>query len=147
MQATADTPSFGTAKVIAFPRTPGGPDMPKILVLSPSGLVRFRVKNELRPRGFVVVEANGAEGFANRAVRAERPDVVLVDACATSAAGERLVRSLKDDPTTSKTPLLLFSDDGPEARAAVLGLGADGVVPRKDDFDALAETLSLHLKR
>ncbi len=121
--------------------------MPKILVLSPSGLVRFRIKNELKPRGFVVVDMDASEGFANRAVRAERPDVILIDACATSAAGERLVRSLKDDPTTSATPVLLFSDDEPEARAAVLNLGADGVVPRKDDFDALAETISLHLKR
>ena len=121
--------------------------MPKVLVLSPSGLVRFRVKPELQPRGFLVVEMDGAEGAAVRAVRAERPDVVLVDACATSTAGERLVRALKASPTTAHTPLILFSDDGPDARAAVLDLGADGVVPRKDDFDALAETLSLHLKR
>lgn len=121
--------------------------MPKILVLSPSGLVRFRVKKELQPRGFKVVDMDGSEGFANRAVRAERPDVVLVDACALSVLGERLVRALKEDPTTSGTPLLMFSDDGPDARAALLGFGADGVVPRKDDFDALAETITLHLKR
>ena len=119
--------------------------MPKVLVLSPSGLVRFRVKKELRPRGFDVID--GDDAFANRLVRAERPDVILVDASATSAAGERLVKSLKDDPATSSVPLLFFSDDTPEARSAVLALGADGVVPRRDDFDALAETLTLHLKR
>ena len=121
--------------------------MPRVLVLSPSGLVRFRVKRELKHRGFDVVDTDGGEGFANRCVRAERPDVVLVDTCAGSAAGERLVRSLKGDPTTSATPVVLFSDDEPLARAAVLLLGADGVVPRGDDFDALAATLSLHLKR
>lgn len=121
--------------------------MPKILVLSPSGLVRFRVKKELKPRGFDVVESDGNDAFANRIVRAERPDVVLVDAYANSSAGERLVKCLKEDPTTASTPVLFFSDDTPESRALVLSLGADGVVPRRDDFDALAETLTLHLKR
>jgi DNA-binding response OmpR family regulator len=120
--------------------------MPKVLVLSASGLVRFRVKKELKPRGFDVVDTDGSEGFAARAVRAEQPDVVLLDTNANSIVGERLVRSLKEDPTTSTTPLLLFSDDTPEARAAVLGIGADGVVSRRDDFDALAATISLHLK-
>lgn len=120
--------------------------LPKVLVLSASALVRFRVKKELKPRGFQVVELEG-EGFANRMVRAEQPDVILIDTCATSPQGARLVRSLKDDPTTSGIPVLLFSDDAPESRAALFGLGADGVVPRRDDFDALAETLTLHLKR
>ncbi len=121
--------------------------MPKVLVLSPSGLVRFRVKKELKPRGFDVVEGDGADTVANRLVRAERPDVVLVDASASSSAGERLVRCLKGDPLTASTPVLFFSDDALEARSAVLDVGADGVVPRLDDFDGLAETLALHLKR
>jgi DNA-binding NarL/FixJ family response regulator len=120
---------------------------PKVLVLSPSGLVRFQVNKELRPRGFDVVEGEGTEAFANRTVRAERPDVVLVDATINSALGERVVKCLKEDPATASTPVLFFSDDPIEARAAVLSLGADGVVPRDDDFDALAETLTLHLKR
>ncbi|MDP2342816.1 MAG: response regulator [Deltaproteobacteria bacterium] len=121
--------------------------MPKVLVLSPSGLVLFRVKKELKTRGFDVVDSDGSDAFPNRIVRAERPDVILVDASANSTTGERLVKCLKEDPTTASTPVLFFSDDTPESRSQVLSSGADGVVPRKDDFDALAETLSLHLKR
>jgi len=124
--------------------------MPRVLVLSSSGLVRFRVKRELKHRGFEVVEADGGEGFVNRAVRAQRPDVILIDTCGTGNSGELVVRGLKGDPTTSSTPVIMFSDETPESpwnRADIFRFGADGVATRRDDFDALAETLSLHLKR
>ena len=122
--------------------------MPKVVVLSPSGLVRFRLKKELWPRGFDVVETDDCVG-ASKAVRDQHIDIVLIDACSTSSAGLNLVRRLKDDPAISRTPVLFLDDHVPagDEGAVLLAAGADGVVPRSDDFDALAATLSLHMRR
>jgi DNA-binding NarL/FixJ family response regulator len=119
---------------------------PCVLVVSASGLVRARVRRELVPRGFCVVEAEGSLAAAPQAVRAARPDVVLVDEPTESNFGVRLLHALKGDPLSRAVPVLMFSDEAPERRSLVLAMGADGVVPRSADFDALAATISLHLK-
>ena len=120
--------------------------VPKVLVLSPSALVRFQVKKELNPRGFDVVDGSESDPFVNRLVRTLRPDVILVDASARAASGVRLVKSLKDDPASASTPLLFFSDDTTDSRSQIFAIGADGIAPSRGDFDALAETLTLHIK-
>jgi PleD family two-component response regulator len=135
------------ARAARTPITAEAPMLPPcVLVISTSGLVRARVRRELSPRGFSVVEAEGSLAVAPQAVRTNRPDVVLVDDAPESDFGARLVRALKGDPASHAVPVLLFSDDSPERRSAVLRLGADGVVSRSPDFDALAATISLHLK-
>ena len=121
--------------------------MPRVVVLSTSGLVRFRIKRELTPRGFVVVDCSDIGGpCATRAVKDANADVILVDTGATTAACRYLMASLKDDPATRRTPVLLLAEDGEDARREILAAGADGLVPQVDDFDALAAMLRLHLR-
>ncbi len=124
-------------------------DMPRVVVISTSGLVRFRLRRELTPRGFVVVDVEHIDGGTSRAVREARADVVLIDANSGTPTGRHLVRALKHDPSLHKTPVLFLDDRVPsdETRASVLASGADGIVPRGEDFDALAATLSLHMRR
>lgn len=119
--------------------------MPRVVVISSSGLVRFGLRRALMPRGFDVVDVE-AGADAARLIKGAEADVVLLDSAASSPACRFLMRSLKDDPATRRTPVLLIADDGVEARRSVLAAGADGLVPRVDDFDALAATLRLHLK-
>jgi DNA-binding response OmpR family regulator len=124
--------------------------MPRVVVVSTSGLVRYSLSRELQPRGFVVINVNDVGADAIHAAREAVPDVVLVDAGSASANGRFLVKRLKQEPALRRTPVLFLDErvpTGVEARQRVLDDGADGVVARTDDFDALAATLKLHLRR
>jgi len=123
--------------------------MPRVVVISPSSLVRFRLQRELSPRGFIVIDVADAGAGAARAIRDAAADVVLIDGGCATATGRILVKHLKQDPAIRRTPVLFLDDRDPgeEARRQVLHDGADGIVPRGDDFDALAATLTLHLRR
>jgi DNA-binding response OmpR family regulator len=122
--------------------------MPRVVLISTSGLVRFRLRRELTPRGFVVVDVDNI-GDTTRAVANANADVVLIDASSGTPTGRHLVKALKHDPKLRRTPVLFLDDSAPseETRQSVLAAGADGIVPRGDDFDALAATLSLHMRR
>lgn len=124
--------------------------MPRVVVVSTSGLVRYSLSRELQPRGFVVINVNDVGADAIHAAREAVPDVVLVDAGSASANGRFLVKRLKQEPALRRTPVLFLDErvpNGVEARQRVLDDGADGVVARSDDFDALAAALKLHLRR
>jgi DNA-binding response OmpR family regulator len=123
-------------------------DMPRIVVISTCKLVHFKLRRELSPRGFVVLTVEVGAG-ASRAVKDAAADVVLVDAGSTTPTGRFIVKSLKQDPAIKRTPVLFLDDRVPSAddRRQVLDDGADGVVSRSDDFDALAATLTMHLRR
>jgi len=122
--------------------------MPRIVVISTCKLVHFRLRRELSPRGFIVFDVDAGAGAA-RAVKDAAADVVLVDAGSNTPTGRFIVKSLKQDPAIRRTPVLFLDDRVPSAddRRQVLEDGADGVVSRSDDFDALAATLTLHLRR
>ncbi len=122
-------------------------DMPRVVIISSSGLVRFGLKRALTPRGFDVVDLMEMTGAAAaRALKDVGADVVLLDSSATSPACRSFVRALREDAATARTPILLLAEDTDEARRNVLAAGCDGLVPEVDDFDALAATLRLHLK-
>lgn len=123
-------------------------DMPRVVVVSACTLVHFRLRRELAPRGFVVVNVVAGAG-AVRAVTDAAADVVLVDAGSNTPTGRFIVKSLKQEPALQRTPVL-FLDDRPHSAddgRQLLRDGADGVVSRSDDFDALAATVTLHLRR
>jgi DNA-binding response OmpR family regulator len=125
-------------------------DMPRVVVVSTSGLVRYSLSRELQPRGFVVINVNDVGADAVHATTDAAPDVVLIDAGSASHNGRFLVKRFKQEPSLRRTPVLFLDDRVPtgiEARQKVLDDGADGVVARSDDFDALAAVLKLHLRR
>ena len=141
------------ASVVAVPpgpqpcwlRAAQNPDLPRVLVVSASSLVRFRLRRELQSRGFCVNEASELTGPA--VVRAALGvDAVLVDAAPTSSPCRYMLRSLRTDAATERVPVLLLTADSPAVRQELLAVGADGLVPQNEDFDAIAATLSLHLR-
>ena len=143
-----------TASVVAVPPGPQpcwlrvvsrSPELPRVLVVSSSSLVRFKLCRELQSRGFSVSEAGELTGPA--VVRAALgADAVLVDAPPTSSACRYMLRSLRTDASTERVPVLLLTADSPAVRLELLSVGADGLVPHNADFDALAATLGLHLR-
>lgn len=121
------------------------PELPRVVVVSSSSLVRFRLRRELQERGFAVTEASELTGPA--VVRAALgADIVVVDAAPTSSACRYMLRSLRTDASTERVPVVLLTADTQTVRQELLSVGADGLVPHNEDFDALAATLSLHLR-
>ena len=81
--------------------------------------------------GHVVVEADsGAAGLEK--ARAERPDVVLLDAVMPGLDGVSTLGSLRADPLTSGIPVVALSGSALEAEE-LLKHGAVGALPKPFD--------------
>ena len=96
----------------------------------------------LKRAGFAVtVVGNGQEAL--EAVRAEAPDVVLLDWMMPELDGPETCRRLKADPSTSAIPVIFLTAKSQETEIQRgLSLGAAGYVTKP--FDAL--TLGQHIK-
>lgn len=85
----------------------------RVLSIEDDAAVRQFVRAVLRADGFDVREAaDGPSGLA--AVRADLPDVVLLDLILPYASGFDVLRSLQDDPRTRDIPVLVLSCQGGE---------------------------------
>ena len=96
----------------------------------------------LKRVGFAVtVVGNGQEAL--EAVRAEAPDVILLDWMMPELDGPETCRRLKADPATSGIPVIFLTAKSQETEIQRgLSLGAAGYVTKP--FDAL--TLGQHIK-
>ncbi len=75
------------------------------------------------------VARRGMEGL--RALRSDRPDLVLLDTALPDVSGLEISRTIKDDPGTRHVPVILLSAKGAEAdRVAGFEAGADDYVVR-----------------
>ncbi len=82
-----------------------------------------------RPQVQLQVSANGLDGLA--AIRAARPDVVLLDMHLPDISGLELLRHLKLDPSTSAIPIVAVSADVLPAQIdAALLAGAHGYLTK-----------------
>jgi DNA-binding response OmpR family regulator len=102
----------------------------RALVIDDDPLAREVLQTALALEGYAVLGA--ADGFQGwRAIREERPDVVLSDVRLPGIGGLELARRIRSDPIVGATPLILLSAAGTEGdRVAGLGAGADDYVPR-----------------
>ena len=95
----------------------------------------------LEEEGLVVLTAGDGQE-ALRVARAEHPRLVLTDVMMPRMDGIELCRRLHGDPTTRATVVLLMS-------AAVVtdpsGCGAEGVLRKPFDLDALSQTVHRYL--
>ena len=97
----------------------------KIVIVDDDVLIRETVRLALDHAGYYVI----AVGEADRAlavVRAEKPDLVIMDLYMPGADGRELIRSIKSDPATAATPVILFSGSD-EAIDVVSGLQSGAV--------------------
>lgn len=97
----------------------------KIVIVDDDVLIRETVRLALDHAGYYVI-AVGEPERALAVVRAEKPDLVIMDLYMPGSDGRDLIRSLKSDPTISKTPVILFSASD-EAIDVVSGLQSGAV--------------------
>ena len=97
----------------------------KIIIVDDDVLIRETVRLALDHAGYYVI----AIGDPNRAlatVRAEKPDLVIMDLYMPGLDGRDLIRSFKADPEIAATPVILFSGSA-EAIDVVSGLHSGAV--------------------
>ena len=92
----------------------------KIIIVDDDVLVRETVRLALDHAGYYTI-AVGEAARALAVVRAEKPDLVIMDLYMPGTDGRELIRSLKADPEIAKIPVILFSGSD-EAIDVVSGL-------------------------
>ena len=112
-----------------------------VVLVDDAADVRMLLQVLLELDGFAVTAtADGPAGLA--AVRAERPDVVLLDVQLPGMDGTEVLRQLRADPPTADLPVVLLTGSPEQDTAALLGLGATGVVRKPFDPDTVVAQLT-----
>src|SRR5919204_2326958 len=115
--------------------------MAKILLIEDEAGVRLIVRVNLELAGLEVLEAaDGGAGLAQ--ARAERPDLILLDARLPKLDGWQVAEELLHDPSTCEIPIVFLSAHADSTtRERALELGATGYVTKPFDPLALARTI------
>jgi CheY-like chemotaxis protein len=96
----------------------------KVVVVEDTEVVRALIVAYLRPYGCKVVEArNGIEGLS--VIRAEQPDLVLLDISMPEMSGDDLLKLLRADAATRSIPVVMTTAQA--AKDVVSGVVQQGV--------------------
>ena len=121
--------------------------MPKVLVVDDEVQIVKLITYSLRGAGYEVSAAgDGAEAL--QAVRAERPDLVLLDIVMPRMDGFQTLEALKGDPATRDIPVFLVTVRNTEAdRRRGRQLGCDAYITKPFSPGQLLERIDQALKR
>ena len=111
----------------------------KILIADDEQNIVISIEFLLRREGFeVLVASDGVEALAK--VRAERPELVLLDVMMPKMNGFDVCQALRADPELSATRILMLTAKGRDTEVSKgLGLGADGYMTKPFSTKELAE--------
>lgn len=128
------------SKKHAAPRT-------KIIIVDDDVLIRETLRLALDHAGYFVI-AVGEPGRALATVRAEKPDLVIMDLYMPGFDGRELIRSMKSDPDIAATPVVLFTGSS-EPIDVVSGLesGALEYLAKPIDGEVLISKIEHILKK
>ena len=132
-----------TSESAIDPQSRSESDIAMNVILAEDDLdIQLVARLALKRAGFIVkVVGNGQEALD--AVKAEPPDVILLDWMMPELDGPETCRRLKSDPATASIPVIFLTAKSQEAEIQRgLSLGASGYVTKP--FDAL--TLGQHVK-
>jgi len=102
----------------------------KIVVADDSATVRRLVANRLASDGYEVIEAEDGEQ-ALSLVLSHRPAAVVLDKVMPKLDGFEVVRRLREQEGTSRTPIIMLTEKtGEEDVLGGLGLGVDEYMPK-----------------
>jgi CheY-like chemotaxis protein len=104
----------------------------RILLVEDDRFLRRACEASLRQRGFTVATAADGEE-ALRSVKAERPDLILLDMLMPKLSGIEVLRALRGDETTRDIRVLVLSNSSREQdMAEVKKLGVAGYFVKAD---------------
>jgi CheY-like chemotaxis protein len=114
----------------------------RILVVEDNRLNRELVVDLLEAEGYTVLEAQDGTALIER-VKAEQPELLLLDLQLPAVDGLTLALQLKADPVTEGIPVLVttaYAQVGNKER--VLAAGCSGFVTKPLDVRAFVQTVS-----
>jgi CheY-like chemotaxis protein len=104
----------------------------RILLVEDDRFLRRACEASLRQRGFTVATAADGEE-ALRSVKAERPDLILLDMLMPKLSGIEVLRALRGDETTRDIRVLVLSNSSREQdMVEVKKLGVAGYFVKAD---------------
>jgi CheY-like chemotaxis protein len=100
----------------------------RILIVEDDDYLRKASEIALRRAGYTVITAaTGREGL--NLARSERPDLIILDLLMPQPTGLEILRTLRGEPATKKTPVMVISNSSMQRVVdEVGGLGADYIV-------------------
>ena len=118
-----------------------------ILVVEDEDDIRELLRYNLAKEGYQVTgSASGEEAL--KAVKAARPDLMVLDLMLPGMDGLEVCRSLKQDPQTRNLPIVMLTAKGEEADiVAGLELGADDYITKPFSLRVLLARLRAVLRR
>ena len=105
------------------------------------------LKETLEREGFIV-EAVGDGETALKSIRADPPDIAVLDLKMPRMNGFEVCRALRDDPLLENLPVVILSAAGSrESKIEGLNLGADDFITKPVDVRELLARIRMILKR
>ena len=116
--------------------------MAKLLIVEDNEMNRDMLTRRLERKGFtIVVAVDGAEGIAM--VRAESPDLILMDMSLPVLDGWEATRQLKAAPETRTIPIIALTAHAMETdREKALQAGCDEYDSKPIEFPRLLEKIA-----
>lgn len=121
--------------------------MPRLLSIDDDRSVHHLVSKTLEDSGVEVLPALSAEAGVE-AVKAQAPDVVLLDIMLPDISGYQIVEALRADPGLRDVRVLLMTARGSVVeRRKGLALGADGFIAKPFELSELRAEIARLLDR
>ena len=119
----------------------------KILIAEDSSTVRKLIAAHLAADGYEVIEAaDGEQALA--AVRAEQPDLLVLDKIMPKLDGFDVVRELRADPDTRSMPIVMLTQRADEQDVVGgLDLGVEEYMPKPFSLQELSARIRRTLQR
>ena len=102
----------------------------KVLIADDEQNIVISLEFLMKREGFEVVVANDGEE-AIRRIRADQPDLVLLDVMMPKKSGFEVCQEVKSDPALGAVRILMLTAKGRDTEVSKgLGLGADGYMTK-----------------
>ena len=102
----------------------------RVLIVDDEPNIAISVDFLMRREGFeVLVAHDGEEGLAR--IRADRPDIIVLDVMMPTLDGFEVCKAVRSDPTLTGVRILMLTAKGRAAEITKgLALGADAYIPK-----------------
>lgn len=126
---------------------PSGTSIGRVLIVDDENAIRLVCRLNLETAGFETLEA-GDGASALELVRAERPDLILLDIMLPDVDGWAIAEALASDPATREIPILFLTARSERADISRgHELGGVGYVTKPFEPLALTETVTTMIER
>ncbi|MDP9329794.1 MAG: response regulator [Actinomycetota bacterium] len=113
----------------------------RVLIVEDHPTMREAMRMVLEGEGFDVSEATDGRS-ALEAVRAQLPDLILLDLNMPGPGGADVLSEIKSDPANVSVRVIVVTAAGEEGREDALSLGADGYFTKPFNPAALVKTVA-----